>query len=93
MSVSTNRIKTYIKEQLIIEIQRFITVNVQLVTDKMETERTKVNLETDKVQLLKEKNFLIVKKEELRTKIATMNAVGFFNLLVRSYQDPLLRLV
>ena len=34
-------------------------------TDKMETEKTKANLEADRVQLFDEKNFLIVKREEL----------------------------
>jgi len=34
-------------------------------TDKIETERTKINLKTDKVRLLDKKNSLVVKKEEL----------------------------
>ncbi len=67
------------------EIQRFTAVNVQLVTDKMETERTKVNLEADRVWLLEEKNFLIVKREEFRAKIVVLNVVGSFNVPIRSY--------
>ena len=62
---STNSIKVYIKEQLAIEIQRFITANAQPITNKIETEKTRVNLEANKVQLLKEKNSLITKRKEL----------------------------
>ncbi len=47
--VSTNDIEAYTKEQLAVEIQRLTTTNVQLVTNKMETEKTKVNLEVDRV--------------------------------------------
>ncbi len=63
--VSTSGVKVYIKEQLAVEIQRFIIANIQLMTDKIETERTKVNLETDRARLLREKNSLIAKREEL----------------------------
>ncbi len=52
MPASTNGVEVYTKEQLATEIQRLTTINVQLMTDKMETERTKVNLETDKARLL-----------------------------------------
>jgi len=52
-------------------------------TDKIKTERTKVNLEADKVRLLEEKNFLVVKREEFRAEIAVMNAAGSSNVLVR----------
>ena len=51
----------------------------------MKTERTKVNLETDKVRLLRKKNSLIVKREELQTEIVVMNIIRPFNTLVRSY--------
>jgi len=34
-------------------------------TDKMKTEKTKVNLEADRMQLFDKKNSLVVKKEEL----------------------------
>ncbi len=54
-------------------------------TDKREVERVKVNLEADRVRLLKEKNSLIVKREEFRAEIVVMNAVGSFNILVRGY--------
>jgi len=53
------------------------------VTDKIKTERTKANLEVDRIRLLKEKNSLIVKKEKLQVKIVTINAVRFFNILIR----------
>ncbi len=82
-SISTNGIEAYTKEQLVIEIQRFITVNVQLMIDKIEAERTKVNLEINKVRLLEEKNSLVIKKEEFRAEIAVMNTVGFFNVSIR----------
>ncbi len=83
--VSTNGVKTYIKEQLTVEIQRFTTVNTQLMTDKIKTERTKVNLKTDRMRLLRKKNFLIVKRKELRVEIAAMNTVGPSNVLIRSH--------
>ena len=35
------------------------------VTDKMETEKAKVNLEVDRARLLGEKNSLVAKREEL----------------------------
>src|SRR6266699_3083830 len=56
--------------------------------DKIKTKKTRVNLKADKTQLFDEKNFLVVKREELRTEIVTLNIV---NVLVRRYQDPLLR--
>ncbi len=56
--VSTSGIEVYIKEQLTIEIQRFTTTNVQLMIDKIKTERTKVNLEADRIRLLKKKELL-----------------------------------
>jgi len=90
--VSTNGIKTYIKEQLTIKIQQLTTTNTQLMTDKIKTERTKVNLKTNKTRLLKKKNFLIVKKKELRAEIATINATKSSNILTRSHQDPFVKL-
>ncbi len=60
-------------------------------SDKMETERTKVNLEADRMRLLDEKNFLVVKKEEFWTEIAILNTAGPSNILIRSYQDPFLK--
>ena len=50
-------------------------------TDKMETERIKANLETDRVQLLKEKNSLIAKRKELRIEIITLNRIRPFNFI------------
>ena len=60
-------------------------------TDKIETKRIKVNLEADKMRLLKEKNSLVVKREELQIEIVILNAVGFSNVLIYRYQDPLLK--
>ncbi len=48
----------------------------------METEKAKVNLEADRVRLFDEKNSLVVKREEFRTEIVTLNAA---NVLVRSH--------
>ena len=83
--VSVNSVESYIKEQLAIEIQRFSAVNVQLVNDKMETEKIKVNLEVDRVRLFNEKNFLVTKREEFQIEIVTLNVVELFNILVCSY--------
>ncbi len=90
---STNGVKVYSKETLSDEIRRLIAANVQLMTDKIETEKARVNLEVNRVQLLGEKNSLVVKKEKLRTEIVTLNITGLFNILICSYQDPLLRLI
>ncbi len=57
----------------------------------MKTKKAKINLETDRIRLLDKKNSLIIKREELRTEIAVLNATGSSNILVRSHQDPLLR--
>ncbi len=57
-------------------------------SDKMETEKAKVNLETDKTRLLDEKNSLIAKREEFKTEIATLNVT---NAPIRNHQDPLLK--
>ncbi len=80
-----NDIEAFTKEQLAAEIQRLSTVNVQLVTDKMETKKIKVNLEADKARLFGEKNSLVVKKEEFRVEIVMLNAAGLFNAPVRGY--------
>ena len=90
-SVSTNNIEVYNKEVLDDEICRLTTTNVQLVIDKIKTEKVKINLETNKVQLFGEKNSLVVKKEELRVEIAALNVAGPFNVPVCSYQDPFLK--
>ncbi len=81
--ILTSSIEVYIKEQLAIEIQRFIIANIQLVTDKIKTERTKVNLEIDRMRLLEKKNSLIVKREKLRIEIVVINVVGFSSVLIR----------
>ncbi len=54
-------------------------------TDKIETEKTKVNLETDRARLLKKKNPLVVKRKKLRTEIVIMNIIKSFNALVYSH--------
>ncbi len=54
----------------------------------METEKTRVNLETDRTQLLDEKNSLVAKKEELQAEIAVLNTA---NALIRNHQDPFLK--
>ena len=89
--ISTNGVETYNKETLDNEIRRLIIANAQLITDKIETEKVKINLEADKIRLFDKKNSLIAKKEELQTEIVILNAAGPFNILVCGYQDPLLR--
>ncbi len=42
-------VEAYNKEVLGDKIRRLIAVNIQLMTDKMEIEKVKVNLEADKV--------------------------------------------
>ena len=90
--VSTNGVEAYSKKVLGNEIRRLTTANAQLVTDKMETEKARVNLEADRIRLFGEKNSLVAKKKELRIKIATLNAVGFSNVPIRGYQNLFLRL-
>jgi len=87
-----NGVEVYSKEALNDKIHRLITANVQLMTDKTETEKTKVNLKADKVRLFDEKNSLIVKRKKLRIEIVILNATGPPNVLIRRYQDPFLRL-
>ncbi len=84
-SVSTNDVEAYNKEALNDEIRRLIIVNVQLVIDKIEIEKVRVNLEANRTRLFGEKNSLIVKKEELRTEIVILNIVGFSNVSIRSH--------
>ncbi len=47
--ISTNNIEVYNKKILGDEIYKLITTNVQLVADKIKTEKVKVNLKTDKI--------------------------------------------
>ncbi len=58
-------VEAYSKEILNDEIRRLTIVNIQLITDKMEIEKVRVNLEADRTRLFGKKNFLVVKKEEL----------------------------
>ncbi len=53
--------------------------------DKMETEKTKANLETDKVRLIDKKNSLVAKRKKLRTEIVALNVAGFSNVLTYSH--------
>ncbi len=90
-SISTNGVETYSKEALSNEIRRLIIINVQLMTDKMEIEKVRVNLEVDKVRLFDEKNFLVVKRKELRAEIVVLNVVRSFNAPTYGYQNSLLK--
>jgi len=86
--VSTNSVEAYNKEALNDEIYKLTIANVQLMTNKMETEKARVNLEANRTWLLGEKNSLVAKREKLRTEIATLNAT---NVPILGHQDPLLR--
>ena len=79
-SVFTSGVEAYSKEILSDEICRLTTANVQLVADKTETKKAKVNLEADRVRLFDEKKSLVVKREELRAEIAVLNAAGLSNV-------------
>ncbi len=79
---STSDIEAYNKEVLNDEIRKLIATNAQLITNKMETKKARVNLKADRTQLFGKKNSLVVKREELRTEIVTLNAV---NALVRNH--------
>ncbi len=54
-------------------------------TDKIETEKIKVNLEVNKTRLLEKKNSLVIKKKELRTEIAAINTGRSFNALIHGH--------
>jgi len=71
--VSTSGVEAYNKEILDDEIRRLITANVQLMTDKMETEKIKVNLETDRIRLFGEKNSPVVCHNPCRDKRTSAN--------------------
>ncbi len=75
-SISTNDVEVYSKEVLGDEIRRLIAANIQLITDKMEIEKTRVNLEANRIRLFSEKNSLVVKREEFRAEIVILNAVN-----------------
>ena len=89
---SINNVETYNKETLNDKICKLTAINIQLMIDKIKTEKTRINLEANKVQLFDKKNFLVAKRKKLRTEIVILNAAGHFNVLIRSYQDPLLKL-
>ena len=82
---STNSIETYNKKALNDEIHRLTTANVQLMINKIETEKARVNLEINKARLFDEKNSLIAKREKFRTEIATLNTAGFSNVSIYSH--------
>ncbi len=83
--VSTNSVEVYSKETFGDEICKLIAANAQLITDKMETEKARVNLEADKMRLFDEKNFLVVKRKEFRIEIVALNAVGLSNVSICRY--------
>ncbi len=78
-------VEAYNKETLSDEIHRLITANIQLVIDKMETKKVKVNLKIDRMRLFGKKNSLVVKREKLRTEIVILNVAGSSNVLVCGY--------
>ena len=78
----TNGVETYNKKTLGAKIHRLTTANVQLIVDKMETEKAKVNLETNRMRLFNKKNSLVIKKKELRTEIVVLNVA---NVPIRSH--------
>ena len=73
---STSGVEAYSKEILGDEIRRLTAANAQLVIDKTETEKARVNLEADKARLFGEENSLVAKREELRAEIAALNVVN-----------------
>ncbi len=83
--VSTNDIEVYNKEILSDKIYKLTTTNVQLITNKIKTEKIKVNLETNKIRLFDKKNSLVVKRKELRVEITALNTVKLFNVPIRRY--------
>ncbi len=89
--VFTSGVEAYNKEILGDEIRRLTIVNVQLMADKTETEKIKVNLEVDRIRLFDKKNSLVAKKKEFRTEIAVLNIAGFPNVPVCKHQNLLLR--
>ena len=84
-SISTNGVEAYNKEVLNDEIYRLTTTNTQLMINKMETEKAKINLKVDKMRLFNKKNSLVVKREEFRTEIVILYTVGFSNVPICGY--------
>ncbi len=91
--ISTNSIEAYNKKTLNDKIRKLTTTNVQLITDKIKTEKVKINLKANKTRLLDKKNSLVIKKKKLRTEIAILNTAGFSNILIYRHQDPFLKLI
>jgi len=81
-SVSTNGIETYSKKTLGDKIRKLIAINVQLIINKIETKKAKVNLKVDRTQLFDKKNSLVIKRKEFRTEIVILNAI---NVLIRGH--------
>ncbi len=77
---STNGVEAYSKKVLGEEIRKLTAANTQLMTNKIKTEKVKVNLEVDKARLLDEKNSLVAKREELQAEIAVLNVAGLSNV-------------
>ncbi len=80
--VSMSDVKVYNKKTLSDKIRRLIIVKIQLIIDKIETEKIKVNLKIDKIQLFGEKNSLVVKRKKLRIEIVILNIA---NALIRRH--------
>ena len=89
--ISINDVETYNKKTLDNKIYRLTATNVQLIADKTETEKTKVNLKTDKIQLFGKKNSLVAKKKEFRIEIVVLNVTGLPNVPVCRHRDPFLK--
>jgi len=90
-SISTSGVEVYSKETLGDKIRRLTIANAQLMANKIETKKAKVNLEVDRARLFDEKNSLIAKKEKLQTEIAVLNIAGLSNVPIYGYQNPFLR--
>ena len=80
-----NGIEDYNKEVLDNKIRKLTIANIQLITNKMETKKVRINLKVDRTRLLDEKNSLVVKKEEFRTEIVILNIIRFSNVPVYSH--------
>ncbi len=68
----TNGIKAYNKEAFENEIHKLTQTNAQLTQNKQNSDTTKAAIEADKNRLISKKNALILKREELRKEIATL---------------------
>ncbi len=78
-------VEAYSKEALNDKIHKLTAANIQLMIDKMETEKAKVNLEANKIRLFNKKNSLVAKRKEFRAEIVALYTAGPFNVLVRGY--------